>query len=180
MKVIESEIPDVLIIEPNVFGDDRGFFFESYNKKQLSDIGISAEFIQDNHSRSEKNVLRGLHYQVQHPQEKLIRVVVGQVFDVAVDLRRKSPTFGRWVGAMLSAENKHQMWIPAGFAHGFYVTSEVAEVIYKCTDFYASQHERTIAWNDPDLAIAWPLNGAPTLSEKDRDGAPFRNAELFQ
>lgn len=180
MKVIESEIPDVLIIEPNVFGDDRGFFFESYNKKQLSDIGISAEFVQDNHSRSEKNVLRGLHYQVQHPQEKLIRVVVGQVFDVAVDLRRKSPTFGRWVGAMLSAENKHQMWIPAGFAHGFYVTSEVAEVIYKCTDFYASQHERTIAWNDPDLAIAWPLNGVPTLSEKDRDGAPFRNAELFQ
>lgn len=179
MKVTKAEIPDVLIIEPIVFGDDRGFFFESYNKKQLSEIGISAEFVQDNHSRSVKNVLRGLHYQVKHAQGKLVRVTAGEVFDVAVDFRRSSPTFGKWVGFQLSASNKRIVWIPPGFAHGFLVISDYVEFLYKTTDYYAPEFERTIAWNDPDLAIAWPLSGAPTLSPKDREGIAFRDAEKW-
>ena len=179
MKVIKSEIPDVLIFEPKVFGDDRGFFFESYNKKQLAGLGIKAEFVQDNHSRSEKNVLRGLHYQIQHPQGKLVRVTAGEVFDVAVDIRRGSKTFGKWAGFNISAASKRIIWIPPGFAHGFLVLSDYAEFLYKTTDYYAPEFERTIAWNDPDLAIAWPLNGAPTLSAKDREGVPFRDAEHF-
>ena len=180
MQVIKTEIPDVLIIEPKVFGDDRGFFFESYNKKQLSEIGISAEFVQDNHSRSVKNVLRGLHYQVKHAQGKLVRVTAGEIFDVVVDLRRSSPTFGKWAGFQLSASNKRIVWIPPGFAHGFLVISDYAEFLYKTTDYYAPEFERSIMWNDPDLAIAWPLNGGPALSPKDREGIAFRDAELMR
>jgi len=181
MNVIPTEIPDVVIIEPKVFGDDRGFFFESYNEKQFEEkIGIPAQFVQDNHSRSAQNVLRGLHYQIQQAQGKLVRAVVGEVFDVAVDIRRSSPTFGQWVGCSLSAENKRQLWVPPGFAHGFIVVSEIAEVLYKTTDYYAPQYERSILWNDPDLAIDWPLNGEqPTLSKKDKDGQPFKSAEVF-
>ena len=179
MKITQSEIPDVLIIEPKVFGDDRGFFFESYNKKLLSEIGISAEFVQDNHSRSAKNVLRGLHYQVKHAQGKLVRVIAGEVFDVVVDVRRSSKTFGKWVGFNISAGSKKIVWIPPGFAHGFLVLSDYAEFLYKTTDYYFPEFERTIAWNDPDLGIAWPLSGAPILSPKDREGIAFRDAELF-
>ncbi|NET53833.1 MAG: dTDP-4-dehydrorhamnose 3,5-epimerase, partial [Merismopedia sp. SIO2A8] len=158
MNVIPTKIPEVLIIEPRVFGDDRGFFYESYNQRAFSDkAGITADFVQDNHSRSQQNVLRGLHYQIQQPQGKLLRVIVGSIFDVAVDIRKSSPTFGQWVSCLLSAENKRQVWVPPGFAHGFLVLSEAAEVLYKTTDFYAPQHERTLLWNDPDLAIAWPL-----------------------
>lgn len=178
MNVIKTEIPDVLVIEPKVFGDERGFFFESYNKKQLSEeIGMSAEFVQDNFSRSVKNVLRGLHYQVKRAQGKFVRVTAGEVFDVAVDIRRSSPTFGKWVGVHLSASNKRSVWIPPGFAHGFLVVSDYVEFLYKTTDYYAPEFERTIAWNDPDLAIAWPLSGAPTLSPKDREGIAFHDAE---
>ncbi|MCL1465860.1 dTDP-4-dehydrorhamnose 3,5-epimerase [Argonema galeatum] len=180
MKVVNTEISDVLLIEPQVFGDARGFFFESYNERSFADkMGVTAHLVQDNHSRSSQNVLRGLHYQIQQPQGKLVRSVVGEIFDVAVDIRESSPTFGQWVGYLLSAENKRQLWIPAGFAHGFLVVSEVAEVLYKTTDYYAPQHERCILWNDPDLAIAWPLEATPILSAKDQAGKSFKTAEVF-
>lgn len=180
MNVIETAIPDVKIIEPKVFGDDRGFFFESFNHKRFEEIiGRKVEFVQDNHSRSVKGVLRGLHYQIQHPQGKLVRVVSGEVFDVAVDIRKSSPTFGQWVGVTLSAENKRQLWVPEGFAHGFVVTSEVAEFLYKTTDYWYPEHERSIAWNDPTLAITWPLIGEPALSGKDKVGKVISEAELF-
>jgi len=179
MKVVQTEIPDVLVIEPQVFGDDRGFFYESFNERVFLDkTGILAHFVQDNHSRSAKNVLRGLHYQIEQPQGKLVRVVVGSVFDVVVDLRTGSKTFGQWVGMHLSAENKQQLWVPAGFAHGFVVLSEHAEFLYKTTDYYAPQHERCILWNDPDLAIAWPIQGEPILSAKDRAGTLLRDANI--
>lgn len=180
MKVTPLAIPDVLVIEPQVFGDSRGFFYESYNQQKFEQaVGRRAEFVQDNHSRSARGVLRGLHYQIRQAQGKLVRVVQGEVFDVAVDLRRNSPTFGRWVGQVLSAENKLQMWIPEGFAHGFLVLSESAEFLYKTTDFWAPEHERCIAWNDPELAIEWPLDGEPALSGKDREGKSLADAELF-
>ncbi|HEY9295368.1 MAG TPA: dTDP-4-dehydrorhamnose 3,5-epimerase [Phormidium sp.] len=180
MKALPTEIPDVLLIEPQVFGDSRGFFFESYNQQSFSEkSGVKVDFVQDNHSRSSQNVLRGLHYQIEQPQGKLVRVVSGEVFDIAVDIRKSSPTFGQWVGYLLSAENKRQLWIPAGFAHGFLVVSEVAEVLYKATDYYAPQHERCILWNDPDLAITWPLKAEPILSAKDQAGKPFKDAEIF-
>jgi dTDP-4-dehydrorhamnose 3,5-epimerase len=180
MKVTALAIPDVLLLEPRVFGDSRGFFFESFNHARFSEaIGQRVTFVQDNHSRSAKNVLRGLHYQIDHAQGKLLRVTAGEIFDVAVDLRRTSGTFGRWVGATLDAESKAQLWIPEGFAHGFLVLSDHAEVLYKTTDYWSPQHERCIAWDDPDLAIDWPLAGAPALSEKDRKGAPFKSAETF-
>ena len=180
MKITACAIPDVLLLEPRVFGDDRGFFFESFNQRTFcTATGLDLQFVQDNHSRSARNVLRGLHYQVVQPQGKLVRVVSGEVFDVAVDIRRDSPTFGKWVGALLSATNKHQLWVPPGLAHGFLVLSETADFLYKTTDYYAPAHERCIAWNDPTLAIDWPLNGqAPVLSAKDAAGAPFLNADL--
>ena len=181
MNVVQTEIPDVLILEPKVFGDDRGFFFESFNRKTfLEQTGVDKDFVQDNHSRSGKNVLRGLHYQIKQAQGKLVRVVAGEIFDVAVDIRKNSPTFGRWVSCTLSAENKRQFWLPAGFAHGFLVTSDKAEVLYKTTDYYAPQYERSIIWNDPKLAIAWPLSGSqPILSSKDRAGLTLATAEVF-
>lgn len=174
MNVIPTSIPDVLIFEPKVFGDDRGFFFESFNNRVFEEAtGLQCTFVQDNHSRSVKNVLRGLHYQIQHPQGKLVRVTMGEVFDVAVDIRRGSPTFGKWVGEVLSAENKRQLWIPEGFAHGFVVMSEVAEFLYKTTDFWFPEFERSIIWNDSRLAIKWPLKGEPLLSKKDIEGVFF-------
>jgi dTDP-4-dehydrorhamnose 3,5-epimerase len=180
MNIIPTKISDVLIIEPRVFEDQRGFFYESYNEKAFREkTGVDAQFVQDNHSRSTQNVLRGLHYQIQQPQGKLVRVVAGAIFDVVVDLRKSSPTYGQWVGGLLSAENKQQMWVPIGFAHGFCVVSEFAEVLYKTTDYYAPQHERCVIWNDPDLAIAWPLEAAPTVSAKDQAGVPFKEAEVF-
>ncbi len=179
MIVTPTAIPDVLVVEPKVFGDARGFFLESWNAQAFAAAGISAAFVQDNHSRSPRGVLRGLHYQIRQPQGKLVRVVAGEVFDVAVDLRRASPTFGRWVGERLSAVNKRMLWIPPGFGHGFLVLSESADFLYKTTDYYAPEHERVIAWNDPALAIAWPLDGAPTLSARDAAGAGFRDAEVF-
>jgi dTDP-4-dehydrorhamnose 3,5-epimerase len=180
MNIVPTEIPDVVIVEPKVFGDDRGFFFESFNEKAFQDkTGVSTHFVQDNHSRSRQNVLRGLHYQIQQAQGKLVRVVVGTIFDVAVDIRKSSPTFGQWVSCLLSAENKQTLWVPPGFAHGFLVMSDVAEVIYKTTDYYAPAHERSILWNDPDLAIAWPLTAEPILSAKDAAGKPFRDAEVY-
>lgn len=182
MNVIQTEIPDVLLIEPKVFGDDRGFFFESFNQKNFSDkTGVNLDFVQDNHSRSVKGVLRGLHYQIEQTQGKLLRTVVGEIFDVAADIRKNSPTFGKWVGYMLTAENKRQLWIPPGFAHGFLVVSEVAEVLYKATDYYAPQHERSILWNDPDIGIEWPIEGiTPILSKKDEAGKTFKTAEIFE
>jgi len=181
MNIIKTGIEDVLVIEPKIFGDERGFFFESFNRKVWRELtGLDKSFVQDNHSRSGKNVLRGLHYQIQQPQGKLVRAIRGSVFDVAVDIRRSSPSFGRWVGMELSEENKRQMWIPEGFAHGFLVLSETAEFLYKTTDYWAPQFERTIAWNDPDLNIAWPLTGPPILSEKDARGASFREADVFE
>jgi len=181
VKVVATAIPEVKLLEPRVFGDDRGFFMESYNRRTFTELtGIDVDFVQDNHSRSAKGVLRGLHYQIRQPQGKLVRVVSGAVFDVAVDLRRSSPTFGRWVGEVLSAENRRQLWVPAGFAHGFLVLSDTAEFLYKTTDYYAPEHERCIAWNDPDLNVAWPLDGTvPSLSAKDTQGLSFRDAELF-
>ena len=180
MNIIPTKVSDVLIIEPRVFEDDRGFFYESYNEKAFAEkAGVTTHFVQDNHSRSTQNVLRGLHYQIQQPQGKLVRVVVGEVFDVAVDLRKGSPTFGQWVGTLLSAENKRQLWVPPGFAHGFCVMSSIAEVLYKTTDYYAPQHERCVLWNDPDLAIAWPLTGEPVVSAKDQVGQPLKTAEVF-
>ncbi|WP_026735250.1 dTDP-4-dehydrorhamnose 3,5-epimerase [Fischerella sp. PCC 9605] len=180
MKIISTEIPEVLIIEPQVFQDDRGFFFESYNYQKFTDItGNLINFVQDNHSCSKQNVLRGLHYQIQQPQGKLVRVVIGSIFDVAVDIRKSSLTFGKWMGCELSAENKRQIWIPPGFAHGFVVLSEFAEVLYKTTDYYAPQYERCILWNDPDLSIDWHLSGQPILSAKDQAGKFFNEAELY-
>lgn len=175
MKAIQTDIPDVFVIEPKVFGDARGFFFESFNQRVFADVtGVDTAFVQDNHSRSARGVLRGLHYQVVQPQGKLVRVAQGAVFDVAVDLRREASTFGQWVGVELSEQNRRQLWIPPGFAHGFVVLSDVADFLYKTTDYYAPQHERCIVWNDPTLAIAWPLKGlAPQLSEKDAQGTLF-------
>ncbi|MEY3807251.1 MAG: hypothetical protein RI893_227 [Pseudomonadota bacterium] len=180
MQIIKTDISDVIIFEPKVFGDARGFFFESYNQRVFQQAtGSVPVFVQDNHSRSAKNVLRGLHYQIVQPQGKLVRVTVGEVFDVAVDIRKSSPTFGQSVGAYLSAENNRQMWVPPGFAHGFVVLSEFAEFLYKTTDFYAPEHERCIVWNDPELGIAWPLKDEPLLSQKDLQGVLFKDAECF-
>lgn len=180
MNIIHTAIPDVLIVEPQVFGDERGFFFESFNKQSWQkETGLTTEFVQENHSRSGKNVLRGLHYQIQQAQGKLVRVIAGEVFDVVVDIRKSSPTFGHWTGIHLSAENKKLFWVPAGFAHGFLVLSEVAEFLYMTTDYYAPQHERAILWNDSELAIDWPLEGEPLLSDKDREAGSFKDAELF-
>lgn len=180
MKVAATDIPDVLVIEPRVYIDERGFFYESFNQRQWSEqVGFSPMFVQHNHSRSIKNVLRGLHYQVQCPQGKLVRVLRGEVFDVAVDIRGGSPTFGRWTGVRLSAENMLQLWIPEGFAHGFVVLSDGADLQYLATDFYAPGNERAIAWNDPDLGIQWPLSGEPILSAKDRSAPCLRDAEVF-
>lgn len=179
MQLLETKIPEVLLIEPKVFGDTRGLFFESYNQRVMASLGLDATFVQDNHSRSVRSVLRGLHYQIEHPQGKLVRVIAGEVFDVAVDLRRSSPTFGQWVGYLLSAENKRMLWVPPGFAHGFCVTSEVAEFLYKTTDYWYPEHERCLAWNDPDLSIAWPLPGEPVLAAKDSAGVNLREAEVY-
>jgi len=177
MRATPTAIPDVIVLEPRVFGDDRGFFFESYNQKAFQEAtGLDVQFVQDNHSKSARNVLRGLHYQVQQPQGKLVRVVQGEVFDVAVDIRKGSKTYGQWVGQILSGDNKQQLWIPPGLAHGFLVLSEFAEFLYKTTDYYAPAHERCIAWNDPDLAITWPIDGLPALSTKDAAGQRFRDA----
>jgi dTDP-4-dehydrorhamnose 3,5-epimerase len=181
MNIIPTDIPDVLIIEPKVFGDERGFFFESYNERQWEEkTGLRTLFVQDNHSRSAKGVLRGLHYQIRQPQGKLVRCVLGEVFDVAVDLRQNSPTFGKWSGALLSAENKRQMWVPEGFAHGFLVLSDAAEFLYKTTDYYAPENERGILWNDPELGIDWPIEGEPVLSKKDAEAAPFMDAIYYK
>ena len=180
MNVLPTSIPDLLVIEPTVFGDERGFFFESFNARRFQELtGIDAVFVQDNHSKSAKNVLRGLHYQISQPQGKLVRVTSGAVFDVAVDLRKSSPTFGRWEGMELSAENKRQLWIPPGFAHGFIVTSASAEFLYKTTDYWAPQFERSLLWNDPALGIVWPLDGAPLLSGKDVQGQLLADADVF-
>lgn len=179
MKVLQTRIPDLLVLEPQVFGDERGFFYESFNQRVWDEkTGLKKLFVQDNHSRSGHNVLRGLHYQQKQPQGKLVRVISGEVFDVAVDIRENSPTFGKWEAAVLSAENKRMLWIPEGFAHGFLVISAMAEFIYKTTDYWAPQYERTIIWNDPDLAIDWPLDGQPVLSSKDKEGKTW--AEMFK
>jgi dTDP-4-dehydrorhamnose 3,5-epimerase len=179
MKVTPSALPDVLIVEPRVFGDERGFFFESYNRRALAQAGLDAEFVQDNHSRSLRGVLRGLHYQVERAQGKLVRVIEGEVFDVAVDIRRSSPTFGRWMGISLSAENKRMLWIPPGFAHGFLVLSDSADFLYKTTDYWYPEHERSLLWNDPAIGIEWPLAGAPLLAAKDVAGRPLASADLY-
>lgn len=179
MKAIPTAIPDVLLIEPKVFGDERGFFYESWNERTLKELGIEATFVQDNHSKSARNVLRGLHYQIQRPQGKLVRVIAGEVFDVAVDLRRSSPTFGKSVGFTLSSTNKMMAWIPPGFAHGFCVTSEVAEFLYKTTDFWHPEFERTLLWNDPTLDIKWPLTTEPILATKDAEGTILCDAVSF-
>jgi dTDP-4-dehydrorhamnose 3,5-epimerase len=179
VKVTPTALPDVLLIEPRVFADERGFFFESWNRRALAAVGLDADFVQDNHSRSARNVLRGLHYQVEHAQGKLVRVCSGAVFDVAVDIRKASPTFGRWIGMTLSAESKQMLWIPAGFAHGFLVLSEAAEFLYKTTDYWYPEHERTLLWNDPALSIDWPLAGAPTVTAKDAAGRPLALADVF-
>ena len=182
MKITATAISDVLILEPQVFGDTRGFFFESFNTREFErQTGISVSFVQDNHSRSGRNVLRGLHYQILQPQGKLVRVVAGEIFDVAVDIRERSPTFGKWTANNLSAGNKKQMWIPAGFAHGFMVLSEYAEVLYKTTSYYAPEHERCIKWDDPDIAVRWPIgNEQPITSSKDAQGVPLKNAGIFR
>ena len=179
IRKIATALPGVFVLEPKAFGDERGFFLESYSERVFADIGIKDRFVQDNHSYSMRNVLRGLHYQIQHAQGKLVRVGMGEVLDVAVDLRRRSPTFGKWEAVRLSGNNKKMMWIPAGFAHGFRVTSASAHVLYKTTDYYAPEHERTLAWNDPDLSINWELDGQPTVSAKDQRGTSLRNAETF-
>ena len=180
MNCLTTPLPGILILEPKVFGDDRGFFFESFNQRVWQELtGITLPFVQHNHSRSGRNVLRGLHYQIRQPQGKLVRVISGEVFDVAVDIRRSSPTFGQWFGATLSAENKRQMWVPQGFAHGFCVTSEQAEFLYLTTDYWAPEFERCIAWNDPDIAVIWPLSGEPSLSAKDQAGVSLHQADLF-
>jgi dTDP-4-dehydrorhamnose 3,5-epimerase len=181
MRFIPTTIPDVIIIEPKVSADERGFFLESYQKQRFSEAGIPFDFVQDNHSKSQQGVLRGLHYQIQQPQGKLVRVVAGEIFDVAVDIRKSSPTFGKWVGDFLSAENKKMLWVPPGFAHGFYVTSLTTEVLYKTTDYYAPQWERSILWNDPAINIDWHTNGQPpTLSPKDKAAKTLEQAEVFE
>lgn len=179
MKKITTSLAGFLLLEPDVFGDNRGFFLESYNQRTLAELGISEPFVQDNHSYSEKNVIRGLHYQIRQPQGKLLRVVTGEILDVALDLRRTSSTFGKWEAIKLSGENKHILWIPRGFAHGFRVMSQAAHVLYKTTDFYAPEHERTVLWNDPELKIEWQLDGKPVISAKDQLGVPFLQAEPF-
>jgi dTDP-4-dehydrorhamnose 3,5-epimerase len=181
VKFIPTPLQGVYLLEPRVSRDERGFFLESYQKKHFAEAGIAYEFVQDNHSKSCQGVLRGLHYQIQQPQGKLLRVVVGEIYDVAVDLRRRSPSFGKWFGTNLSAENKQMLWVPPGFAHGFYVTSEQAELLYKTTDYYAPRWERTLLWNDPELDIPWPVTGrAPTLSPKDEAGTLFSRAEVYE
>lgn len=179
--VIPTELPELLLLEPRVYGDARGFFFESFNQREFEQVtGLHVNFVQDNHSRSVKGVLRGLHYQIQHPQGKLVRVTQGEVFDVALDMRRSSPNFGRWVGVLLSAENKRQLWVPPGFAHGFVVTSDAAEFLYKTTDFWYPEHERSLMWNDPALGIPWPVEGAPQLAAKDAAGRFLTDADTFE
>ncbi len=180
MRVIPTDIPEVLVLLPTVFGDERGFFLESFNAKKFNEK-VSGEFtfVQDNHSRSKKNVLRGLHYQIKQAQGKLVRIVSGEIFDVCVDIRKSSPTFGQWVGEVLSADNKKQLWVPPGFAHGFMVISDFAECLYKTTDYYAPEYERCIIWDDPDLNISWPTNAIPDLSKKDQQGLIFKDAEKF-
>lgn len=181
MEVIKTAIPDVLIIEPRVFGDERGFFLESYNEEKFqAATGVTASFVQDNHSRSARNVLRGLHYQIQQSQGKLVRVVSGEVYDVVVDIRKSSPTFGQWVGCLLTATSHRQLWVPPGFAHGFVVLSDIADFLYKTTDYYAPEYERAILWNDPQLGIDWKFQGEPILSAKDRAGTPLAQAEVFE
>jgi dTDP-4-dehydrorhamnose 3,5-epimerase len=180
IRKISTSLPGMVILEPRVFGDERGFFLESYNEKVFAELGIGERFVQDNHSSSRRNVLRGLHYQINQPQGKLVRVVEGEVLDVAVDLRRSSPTFGGWEAVRLSGENKRMLWIPPGFAHGFRVTSEQAQVLYKATDYYAPQHECTVVWNDPALKIDWELDGEPVVSAKDQRGVALRDAETFE
>lgn len=181
MQVVKTAIPDVLILEPKVFGDDRGFFFESFNQQTFQNLtGVKAHFVQDNHSKSAANVLRGLHYQREQAQGKLVRVTAGEVFDVSVDIRRQSATFGKWVGVVLSAENKRQLWIPPGFAHGFFVMRDDTEYLYKTTDYYAPQHERCIRWDDPTIAIEWPITQQPILSDKDQQGLVLSQAEVFE
>lgn len=182
MKFTRTIIPEVVVIEPDLFGDDRGFLMETWHRRKFEDAGINEEFVQDNHSRSGRHILRGLHYQISHAQGKLVRVTHGEVFDVAVDLRRSSPAFGQWVGEILSEENKRMLWIPPGFAHGFLATSESADLLYKCTDFYAPEHDRSIRWDDPELGIEWPLpeGVTPVLSEKDAAAAWFRDAEVYE
>jgi dTDP-4-dehydrorhamnose 3,5-epimerase len=179
MEALKTKLNGVLLLKPKVFGDDRGFFFESYNERTLADYKIDYHFVQDNHSRSRRNVLRGLHYQIAQAQGKLVRAIVGEIFDVAVDIRRHSPTFGQWLGQFLSAESKEMLWIPPGFAHGFVVVSEWAEVVYKATDYYAPSLERSIRWDDPDLSIQWPLTGEAQLSDKDIQGQRFREVEVY-
>ena len=181
MEFIPTRIPDVILVKPRVFGDARGFFMETWQERKFREAGIADHFVQDNHSRSEQGILRGLHYQIRQPQGKLVRVTAGAVFDVAVDLRRSAATFGQWVATELSSENRHMLWIPPGFAHGFYVTGDYAEFLYKCTDFWAPEHERTIRWDDPDLDIPWPIptHAAPLVSAKDRDGVSLSDAELY-
>ncbi len=180
MNIVKTELPDVLIIEPKVFGDARGFFFESFNAKTFAALtGLNPTFVQDNHSRSAKNVLRGLHYQIKQPQGKLVRVSAGEVFDVAVDVRKSSPTFGQWTGTTLSAENKRMMWVPEGFAHGFVVLSESADFLYKTTCYYAPEHERCVLWNDPAIGIDWPQTGEPMLAAKDLAGKRLQDADVF-
>lgn len=179
MRITPSALAEVLLIEPRVFGDQRGFLFESWNEQRFAEAGIAARFVQDNHTHSAKGVLRGLHYQVRQPQGKLVRAVTGEVFDVAVDIRRSAASFGRWVSFRLSAASRQMLWIPPGFAHGFVVLSDSADVLYKTTDFYAPEHERCILWNDPDIGISWPLAGSPTLSAKDAQAPLLRDAELF-
>ena len=181
MNVVQTDLPEVLLLEPRVFGDARGFFLESYNRRAFREAtGIDTEFVQDNHSRSKRNVLRGLHYQIRQPQGKLVRAIAGEIWDVCVDLRRSSPRFGKWAGFALSADSRRMAWVPPGFAHGFLVTSDFAEVLYKTTDYYAPEHERTLLWSDPALAIAWPLaGGEPLLAEKDRSGKPLAFAETY-
>ena len=180
MEFVPTALPDVVLIKPKVFGDPRGFFMETYREDRFSEAGISQHFVQENHSASGGGVLRGLHYQLRQTQGKLVRAIAGEIYDVAVDIRRSSPTFGQWVGIILSAENKHQLWVPGGFAHGFYVLSERAEVVYKVTDYYAPEWERSILWNDLKIGIEWPLNGVdPVLSQKDEAGKPLADAEIF-
>jgi dTDP-4-dehydrorhamnose 3,5-epimerase len=180
MNVVATDLPEVLIIEPKVFGDERGFFFESHNLRAFRDkTGVDLEFVQDNHSRSARGVLRGIHYQIRQPQGKLVRAVAGEVFDVAVDLRKSSPRFGRWTGARLSAENKRMLWVPPGFGHGFLVLSDSADFLYKATDYYAPEHERSVIWNDPAIGIRWPFEGEPILAPKDRAGVPLARAEVY-
>ncbi len=182
MRIIETPIPDIKIIEPKLFGDERGFFLETFRASWFMSEIADVTFVQDNHSKSSHGILRGLHYQTKHPQGKLVRVTSGEVFDVAVDLRQSSPTFGQWIGSLLSAENMLQLWIPPGFAHGFYVTSESAEFMYKCTDYYAPEYEKSLAWDDPDLTINWPIqkNKSPILSNKDKDALSFKESEYYK